>query len=153
MDSFPLPPRVQSQPIKKPKQCGLLLASLTSLACKTFPAKEEPLFAGKKWYVIFLTWPLLWRGRKRERELTHFQKQTGPKTANKFHTPGSRACCPEHGVPNTDNGVLWGRETPGSAERLGSPVWSPRILRRWGGGRDGHQNPASSETVLFLPLP
>lgn len=39
VDSFPLPPRVQSQPIKKSKQCGLLPASLTSLACKTFPAK------------------------------------------------------------------------------------------------------------------
>ena len=39
VESFPLPPRVQSQPIKKSKQCGLLPASLTSLACKTFPAE------------------------------------------------------------------------------------------------------------------
>lgn len=78
VDSFPLPPRVQSQPIKKPKQCGLLLASLTSLACKTFPAKEAPLFAGKKKYIIFLTWLLLLRGRKSERELISRNKQ-GPR--------------------------------------------------------------------------
>lgn len=135
MDSFLLPPRVQSQPIKKPKQCGLLLASLTSLPCKTFPAKEAPLFAGKKVVCNFPDLAFALQG-KEKRELI-CQKQTGPKTANKFHTLGSGPCCPQHGVLDTENGVLWGRETRGAVERRGSEVSGlARILRLWGRRRE-----------------
>lgn len=75
----PLPPRVQSPPIKQPKQCGLCPASLTSLACKTFPAKQAAFFAGggEKEVCNFPDLAIaLERIGKGER--THFQKQTGP---------------------------------------------------------------------------
>lgn len=122
-DSFPLPPRVQSQPIKNPKQCGLLLASLTSLAPKTFPAKEAPVFAGET-EVIFLTWPLLLRGRKNERELVSRNEQ-GLKIANKFHTPVSGA------QPN--KAFSGGSGIPRGCRALGAPGGG-RVLRLGRGG-------------------
>lgn len=131
VDSFPLPPRVQSQPIKKPKQCGLLLASLTSLACKTFPAKEAPLFAGKKKYVIFLTWPLLLEGK--EKRGNSFPETNGARDSKQksstFRAWGPAVESTGSRIQKTENGVLWGPETGAGcvcarlcALRGGSPV-------------------------------
>ena len=135
MDSFPLPPRVQSPPIKQPKQCGLLPASLTSLACKTFPEKEKKS-------VIFLTWPLLWRERERERE--PFPETNG-------QTRDIQCCgpaVPSAAVQDAENHVLWRLQTRRLPWALG-----PGLARSWtgrlgGGARDIQILPARRLTVF-----
>lgn len=140
--SFPLPPRVQSQPIKNPKQCGLRPASL---ACKTFPANEATLFAGRKKYVIFLTWPLL--GGDEERERSHFHKQTSPEAANEVHAAVSGPADRRAAVWNAEGSVRWGGGTrPRSAVPQGC-LWGS------GGGGAGDQNPPDPATEPLLPLP